>query len=88
MFFSNGQEFEARPGLPDFQAKNPNLGKFWRVLQLKMLVYFMAKTSIYIWPFGTFCGHLVYFMVILYIFPNFGMLYHEYSGNPAGDGAL
>jgi hypothetical protein len=25
-----------------FQTKNPNLGKFWRVLQWKMLVYFMA----------------------------------------------
>jgi hypothetical protein len=25
-----------------FQTKNPTLGKFWRVLQWKMLVYFMA----------------------------------------------
>jgi hypothetical protein len=28
--------------------KNPNLGKFWRVLQWKMLAYFL--------PFGIFCG--------------------------------
>jgi hypothetical protein len=31
-------------GLPDFfQTKNTSLGKFWRVLQWKMLVYFMAN---------------------------------------------
>jgi hypothetical protein len=31
---------------------------------------------------GIFYGHLVYFMVIWYIFPCFGMLYKEKSGNP------
>jgi hypothetical protein len=48
--------------LPDgiFQTKNPNLGKFWMVLQWKMLVYFMAVLSI-LWPFGIFCGCFVYF---------------------------
>jgi hypothetical protein len=25
-----------------FQTKNPNLGKFWRALQWKILVYFMT----------------------------------------------
>jgi hypothetical protein len=25
-----------------FQTKNPNLCKFWRVLKLQMLVYFMS----------------------------------------------
>jgi hypothetical protein len=25
-----------------FQTKNPNLGKFWRTLDWKMLIYFMA----------------------------------------------
>jgi hypothetical protein len=30
-----------------FETKNPNLGKFWRFLQLKMLVY--------LWTFGKFC---------------------------------
>jgi hypothetical protein len=43
-----------------FLAKNPNLGKFWRVLQWKMLVYFMAIWYI-LWHFGIFCGHLAYF---------------------------
>jgi hypothetical protein len=32
---------------------------------------------------GIFYGHLVYFMAIWYIFPCFGMLYQEKSGNPA-----
>jgi hypothetical protein len=32
-----------------FQTKNPNLGKFWRVLLWKILVYFL--------PFGLFYGH-------------------------------
>jgi hypothetical protein len=48
---------------------------------------------------GELCGHLVYFtarcslyfvankffMVIWYIFPHFGMLYHEKSGNTPAD---
>jgi hypothetical protein len=53
--------------MANFQTKNLNLGKFWRVLQWRMLAY-----SIAIWPFlrsfGIFCDHLVYFMVIRYIF--------------------
>jgi hypothetical protein len=32
--------------------------------------------------FGIFCDHLVYFMTIWYIFPRFGMLCREKSGNP------
>jgi hypothetical protein len=34
---------------------------------------------------GIFYGHLqqLYFLVIRYIFPRFGMLYQEKSGNPA-----
>jgi hypothetical protein len=31
---------------------------------------------------GIFYGHLVYFVVIWYIIPRFGMLYQEKSGNP------
>jgi hypothetical protein len=50
-----------------FQTKNPNLGKFWRVLQWKMLVYFMAIWYIFR-TFGIFYGTLVYFEVIWYIF--------------------
>jgi hypothetical protein len=39
-----------------FQTKNSNLGKFWRVLQWKMVVYFMATRSILLplWSFGIF----------------------------------
>jgi hypothetical protein len=42
-----------------FQTKNPNLGKFWKVLQWKMMVfldhfvYFTAKWYI-LWSFGIF----------------------------------
>jgi hypothetical protein len=51
-----------------FQTKNPNLGKFWRVLDWKMCIYFMAIWNI-LWRFGTFCIHLVHFVFIWYIFP-------------------
>jgi hypothetical protein len=37
-----------------FQTENPNLGKFWRVWQWKMLICI-------------FYGHFVYFMAFLYI---------------------
>jgi hypothetical protein len=36
-------------------------------------------------PFRKFCGHSVYFMVIWYTFPCFGMLYQGKSGNPGRD---
>jgi hypothetical protein len=44
-----------------FQTKNPNLGKFWTVLQWKILVYFMSIWSI-LWAFDVWYGHgyLVY----------------------------
>jgi hypothetical protein len=64
-----------------FQTKNPNLGKFCRVLLWKILglfydhlVYFTAIGNI-LWPFGIFCG-------ILVCFPRLGILYLEKSGNP------
>jgi hypothetical protein len=41
-----------------FQTKFRFLGKFWRVLHWKMLVYFMDAWSI-LWSFVTFYGHLV-----------------------------
>jgi hypothetical protein len=56
-----------------FMTKNPNLGKFWSVLQCKMLANFMA--------FGPY-----YYRILLsfwYIFPRFGMLYQEKSGSSA-----
>jgi hypothetical protein len=57
------------------------LGKFWRVLQWKVLVYFMDTWSILRY-LVIFYGHLVYFVVIYYIFSHFGILYQEKSGNP------
>jgi hypothetical protein len=64
-----------------FQTKNPNLGKFWRILQWEMLVYSMDTWSISR-SFVIFYGHLVKFVVIWYIFPGFGILYQEKYGNP------
>jgi hypothetical protein len=73
------------------------LGKFLEALQRKMLVDFMAIWSIlcpfgvfygyliyfsHLRTFGTFFGQLVYCMVIWYIFPRFGILCREKSGNP------
>jgi hypothetical protein len=63
-----------------FVSKNPNLGKFWSVLQWKMLLYFMDTWSFLrsfdfmdIWCssryFGIFCSRV-------------GILYQEKSGNP------
>jgi hypothetical protein len=65
-----------------FQTKNPTLGKFWRVLQWKILGSFMTIWSIFR-PLKIFYVHLVYFVVIWYISTCFGILYQEKSGNPA-----
>jgi hypothetical protein len=46
-----------------FQTKNFTVGKFWRVLLWKILVYFMTIWSI-LQPLEIFNGHLVYFVVI------------------------
>jgi hypothetical protein len=63
-----------------FQTKNPNLGKIWRILQGKILAYFMTIWS-NLRPLEIFYGHLVYFVVIWYIFTRFGILSQEKSGN-------
>jgi hypothetical protein len=57
-----------------FQTKNPNLDKYWKVMKWKMLVLS--------WPLCLFYSKMVYFMVIWYIFPSFGMLCRDKSGNP------
>jgi hypothetical protein len=36
-------------------------------------------------PFGIYYGHLVYFIAILYIFPRFGILLQEKTGNPGAN---
>jgi hypothetical protein len=65
-----------------FKTKNPNLGKFWRALEWKMLVYFMTIWNI-IHPFGIIYGRFVSLVVIWYIFLNLVRLDQEKSGNPA-----
>jgi hypothetical protein len=67
-----------------FQTKNPNLGKFWRVLPWEILVYFMTIWSI-LRPLEIFYGHLVYLGVIWFIFSHFCILDQEKSGNPGRD---
>jgi hypothetical protein len=57
-----------------FKPKIPILGKFWRVLQWKILAYFMTIWFILL-LLEMFYGHLVYFVVIWYIFHRFGILY-------------
>jgi hypothetical protein len=64
-----------------FKPKNPNLGKFRTVLELKILEDFIANCNIS-QPLGIFCGHLIHFMVVRF-FPRFGMLHQQKSGNPA-----
>jgi hypothetical protein len=56
------------------------LGKFWRVLHKKMLVYFMDIWSFYshlkyLWTFGIFC-------VILVFFSRFGTSNQKKSDHP------
>jgi hypothetical protein len=59
-----------------FKPKNPKLGKLWRVLLLKILVYFKTIWCI-LRPFEIFYGRLVYFVVIWHILPHFGILEQE-----------
>jgi hypothetical protein len=57
-----------------FHTKSPNLGQFWRALELENVSLFMT-----IWynllPFGIDCSHLVYFPVLV-------CLDRQKSGNP------
>jgi hypothetical protein len=50
-----------------FQTKTPNLGKFWRAFDGKMLIYF--------WPFGIFYRHLRYFIAYWFILCSFGTFF-------------
>jgi hypothetical protein len=52
-----------------FQTKTPKLGKFWRVLDGKMLLFS--------WRFGIFYKHVWYFMTIWYILCSFGTFFHR-----------
>jgi hypothetical protein len=66
-----------------FQTKNPNLGKFWRVLQHKILVCTFYGHFVH---FTDFC-YIIYIIICTYMynlvsFSRFGILYQEKSGNP------
>jgi hypothetical protein len=64
-----------------FQTQNPpKLGKFCRVLDWKMFIYFMAILNI-LWSFGIFYDHSVRFS-------GFGIMYQEKSGNPSHGSSL
>jgi hypothetical protein len=66
-----------RAGLPDglFSNQKSQFGYILGVLQWKILEYFMTIWSILrpfgniSWPFGIFCGHLVYFSPFWYFVP-------------------
>jgi hypothetical protein len=65
------------------KTKNPNLGKFWRALDWKMLIYFLAIWNI-LQTFGICYDHLVHFVFIWdTYFYRLGKLYQEKYGNPA-----
>jgi hypothetical protein len=64
-----------------FLTQNPNLGKFWRALYWKILIYCMP-IWISLQTFGIFYDHLLHFVFIWYIFSSFGIMYQEKSGNP------
>jgi hypothetical protein len=58
-----------------FQTKYTNLGKFWRALGGKMLIYILGLLGIFmdiwviLWPFGTFRVHLVHYFWFWYHVP-------------------
>jgi hypothetical protein len=69
--------------LPDgtFSNQKSKFGYILEGLVMEDVGIFMAILSI-LRLHGIFYGHLVNFVVIWYIFPRFGMLYREKSGNP------
>jgi hypothetical protein len=85
---------DVHAGLPDgmyiyCHTKILNLGTFGRALEWEMfgksyvhLESFVAIVSI-LCPLRIFCGHLINFVVVWYIFSCFGILCPVKSGNPA-----
>jgi hypothetical protein len=44
-----------------FQTKNSNLGKFWRILQWKVLVYVIVRGPLVFFPhFGVLCHETIW----------------------------
>jgi hypothetical protein len=64
-----------------FQTKNPNLGKYWRALDGKMMVYLMAIWNI-LRTFEVCYDHLVHIVFSWYIFSGFGIMYQRKIWQP------
>jgi hypothetical protein len=64
-----------------FQTQKSQFGHILEGLTMEDAGNFLDIWSI-LRPFDIFYGHLVCFLVIWYIFPHFGILYQEKSGNP------
>jgi hypothetical protein len=65
-----------------FHTKNPTLGRFWRVLQWKMLLRYIYGHLVYFTAIWLVCGLLIYFKNIWYIFSLLGLLYQEKFWQP------
>jgi hypothetical protein len=70
-------------GLPDglFSNRKSKFGYILDGLALEDVGIFYGHL-VHLWSFLIFNGHLVYFVVIWYIFPHFGISYQEKAGNP------
>jgi hypothetical protein len=64
-----------------FKPKYPNLNKFWRALDSKMMIYLMVVWNI-LRTFGIFYDHLVHLVFLWYIFSGFGIMYQEKIWQP------
>jgi hypothetical protein len=56
-----------------FQTKNPNLGKLWRALTWKRLIYFMAILNIILSNCKFYFHFDIYVLEVWNIFPRFGI---------------
>jgi hypothetical protein len=66
-----------------FQTKNHNLGKNFEGFRMENVLYIFFVHLEYITAIWYSLRWLGSFVVIWYIFPRFGILRHEKSGNPS-----
>jgi hypothetical protein len=75
IFFTNSSGHTALQGcqMVCLQTKNPNLGKFWRFMQWKILFYghlaHFTDFCYILWTFGIVRGNLAYFSPFWYLAP-------------------
>jgi hypothetical protein len=57
-----------------FQTKNPEIleGLIMEDVVFRAILSILRPNGKFVWLFGTFCGHLVHFVVIWYILWSFG----------------